>query len=560
MSKTYGAFDDYLVTDVLIIGGGLAGCMAAIEASEHTDIVTLTVNGKIGKSGCTPLAGGPSGADFMVDSRSIANYLHLEELGPEKPDIRDSPEVFKNDILCEGEFINNQRMVDVYVNSAPQVMQNLINMGLKVDAITSAHGSRYPRGVIVLNKDIAETMRRNIRKNSIAVYEDFRVIDLLTSNNKCIGGVGVDLKSGELGVFLSKAVIIATGGWQMAYHTGGSDELTGDGQAMAFRAGAELIDMEMATFMDRYLINPPFASRDNFIWNWNIEREITNNMGEGIIKDEQANLDTLKKLELFSKEITYTGTSEKASLLLKNPEATLRNGYLKLKDILNQWNYEDFAFELTIGCHYCSGGIRVNEKTETNLRGLYAVGEASGGLFGARRIASALTEAAVQGTVAGRNSIECCKETIIKPSEKSIKKTLERIEKPLKNRDGLPPSNLFKKLRSFSSKYLALYRTENLLNFLIENLEKISLDVSENLFCSYNGHVYNKEWMDSLSLENLLLCLESSAKSALLRRETRGFHRRLDYPVRNDDEWLKNIVIKNVADKPYAHVIPNIGA
>jgi succinate dehydrogenase/fumarate reductase flavoprotein subunit len=342
----------------------------------------------------------------------------------------------------------------------------------------------------------------------------------------------------------------------MAYHTGGSDELTGDGQAMAFRAGVDLIDMEMATFMDRYLIHPPFASRDNFVWNWASEREITNNVGEPIIKDEQVNLETLKKLELLSKEITYARNSENGTLILKNPDETLKNGYIRLKDILNQWNYENIIFEITIGCHYCSGGIRVNEKTETNLKGLYAVGEASGGLFGARRIASALTEASVQGTIAGRNSKQWCERPVVKPSGKSVKKIIERIEKPLKRRCGVSPSNLFKTLRNLSSRYLAIYRTENLLNLLIGNLEKLSVDVSENLFCSYDGRVYNKEWMDSLSLENLLLCLESSAISSLVRRETRGFHRRADYSARNDDEWLKNIVIKNFEGKPRAHVIP----
>ncbi len=560
MSKTYDVFDDHFVTDILIVGGGLAGCMAAIEASKYTDNVTLTVNGKIGRSGCTPLAGGPTGADFMVDSKSIAEYLHLDKLGPEAPDLKDSKEIFKKDILSEGEYINNQRMVDVYVSSAPEVMKNLIDMGLKVTAITSAHGSRYPRGVIALNKDIAETMRRNVRKNSITVLEDFRVIDLLTSNLKCIGGIGLDIKKGELVLLHSKAAIIATGGWQMAYHTGGSDELTGDGQAMSFRAGAELIDMEMATFMDRYLIHPPFASRDNFVWNWASEREITNNSGELIIKDQQAGMEALKKLELFSKEITYARNCENGTLILKNPDETLKNGYIKLRDFLNQWNYENTIFAITVGCHYCSGGIRVNEKTETTLKGLYAIGEASGGLFGARRIASALTEASVQGIIAGRNSIECCEKPIVKPSEKSVRKIMERIEKPLTRRRGISPSNLFKKLRNLSSRYLALYRTEKLLKILIGNLEKLRVDISENISCSYGGRIYNKEWMDSLSLENLLLCLDSSAISSLVRRETRGFHRRADYPARNDDVWLKNIVIKNFEGNPTAHIIPIVGS
>jgi succinate dehydrogenase/fumarate reductase flavoprotein subunit len=392
--------------------------------------------------------------------------------------------------------------------------------------------------------------------NPITVLEDFRVIDLLTAKNRCIGGIGIDVKSGEIISILSKAVVIATGGWQTAYHTGGSDELAGDGQAMAFRAGVELIDMEMTTFMDRYLIQPPFASRDNFVWNWNISREITNSLNEKILSEKHEKTDSFKKLELLSKEITYNRSSEEAGLSLKNPRKTLRNGYFHLKDIFTEQDYTDFNFEITIGCHYCSGGIRVNEKTETNLKGLYVAGEASGGLFGARRIASALTEAAVQGTLAGRNSIDCSENPIVKPKKEAILKIIDRIEKPLKNKDGIKPSDVFSKMKKLSSKYLTLYRTEALLKTVVANLSKMNSEFLDNLCCSYDGRTYNKEWMDSLSLTNLTLCLEATAKSALLRRETRGFHRRIDYPDRNDREWLKNIIIKNVASETCAEAIP----
>ena len=94
--------DEFIETDVLVIGGGLAGCMAAIEASKHGVKTIIALEGRIGKSGCTPLAGGPGGADFMVDSSSISTILELDELGPERPNMNDSPVIFKEDISPMG--------------------------------------------------------------------------------------------------------------------------------------------------------------------------------------------------------------------------------------------------------------------------------------------------------------------------------------------------------------------------------------------------------------------------------------------------------------------------
>ena len=261
----------------------MAGFMAAIEASELGASVILAVEGKVGRSGCTPLGGGPGGADFMVDSASISTVLGLNDLGPQHPDMRDTPLLFREDVLSEGGQLNNQRMVDVYVSEAPRRMKRLMDLGLRISSIDFAHGSRFPRGVIVLNRDIASTMMRVIAGSDVEVLEDTRIVDLLMSEGRCVGGVGMDTMSGGLVSVSSCATVIATGGWHMAYHSGGSDELTGDGQAMAVRAGAELVDMEFGTFMDRYLVWPPMGSRDNFIWNWMAPRGLVNSEGHDML-------------------------------------------------------------------------------------------------------------------------------------------------------------------------------------------------------------------------------------------------------------------------------------
>jgi succinate dehydrogenase/fumarate reductase flavoprotein subunit len=553
---TFMGLDDFIDTsylsDVLVIGGGLGGCMAAIEASYSSDVL-LAVNGKIGGSGCTPLAGGPGGADFMVDSGSISTYLGLDELGPEKPDLRDSMELFKEDILEEGGYINNQGMVDVYVSLAPRVMAELMDMGLKIQGITSAHGSRFPRGVIALHSDISETMRSNVELRPIDVLEDLRITELLTHDGRCIGGIGIKVMTGETVLIQTKAVVIATGGWQMAYHTGGSDELTGDGQAMALRAGAELMDMEMSTFMDRYLIWPPIASKDNFIWDWEEKRKIVNIHGDEI---KEVN-GWMEKAQLISKEIAHDRCTERMGLYLKNPDNVIQNGYMEMKNFLEEWRHHDTDFEVTIGCHYCNGGIRVNEMTESKIKGLYAAGEASGGLFGARRVASALMEAAVQGKMAGINASEYANtQKNRKPMEGEVKQIIIELEKPLTGNGGIGITKLIKRIRKLSSRYLTLYRESKGLKEAINEFTKIRRDKLPLLACESDTRKFNKEWMDCISIGNILTCLEASARSALMREETRGFHRRADYPKRDDHKWLKNIKITAMGEKLTLEAIP----
>ena len=136
MNGIKGLVDEVIETDILVIGGGLAGCVAAVEAASHAMKVTLAVEGKVGKSGNTPFAGGVGGGDFMADSASISTILGLDDLGPEKPDMRDSPDLFKQDILDTGKYINNQRLVQAYVSEAPRFIKRLMKGGLKIKAIT----------------------------------------------------------------------------------------------------------------------------------------------------------------------------------------------------------------------------------------------------------------------------------------------------------------------------------------------------------------------------------------------------------------------------------------
>ncbi len=522
----------------------MAGFMAAIEASELGAGVILAVDGKVGRSGCTPLGGGPGGADFMVDSASISTVLGLDDLGPQPPDMRDTSLLFREDVLSEGEDINNQRMVDVYVSEAPRRMKRLMDLGLRISSIDFAHGSRFPRGVIALNRDIASTMIRGIVSSDVKVLEDTRVIDLLMAEGRCVGGAGVDTMSGGLVGVGARATVIATGGWQMAYHSGGSDELTGDGQAMAIRAGAELVDMEFGTFMDRYLVWPPMGSRDNFIWDWMASRGLVNSEGDEVVPGEEGGL--MGSSRRVSEEVSEGRVGVHGGVYLQNPEECVRDGYVKMGSLLQEWDHSGTSFEVAVGFHYCNGGVKVNERTETSVPGLYAAGEASGGLFGARRVASALSEAMVQGSLAGENAADYAGgHPALRPGKAFLVGLRDRLLAPLGKDGGVGPSELRRSVRRVTSRHLSLHRSGPGLREAVGELGRMRVDLLPSVGVSgTESRRFNREWMGCLSLESLLICVEASARAALMREESRGFHRRVDHPLRDDEQWLRNLVVR----------------
>ena len=245
-------------TEVLVIGGGGAGVLAAVGAARSGASTILVCKGRAGRSGATPTAG----ADFMADAASVIDILGFPE-----GDHRDSPDEFMLDVVKEGKYLNNQRVVEVYVRDAPYRIKEMIDWGMTVTNIENAHGSRFPRGVMSTGPDIGRALRQAVRRHSIPVHDDVMVIDLLVRDGRVVGAVALDQHSGSLIVYHAGAVVLGTGGWQMAYPwTSGTDDLTGDGQAMAYRAGAELADMEMMQFLPGIVINPPAWRRSIYIY------------------------------------------------------------------------------------------------------------------------------------------------------------------------------------------------------------------------------------------------------------------------------------------------------
>jgi len=545
------------VADVLVVGGGGASLRAAIAAAERGASVLLVSKGRAGRSGATLLAG----ADLTLDGRS------LRELGfPGAPD--DSPEKWMNDIVTQGFYLNNQRLVEVYVRDAARRVGELLDRGLEV--LGSAE-----RAIDTTGESIAGVLLRWARESGVEVVDDVMVVDLLLSGERVAGAFGLDLKTGETMVFRSKSVVMATGGWHKAYDpNAGSRELSGDGVAAAYRAGAYLANMEFVTFCNNIVYWPPK-------WRGNLFLYILHSLAGGRLTNSRGE----EFLRKYDPVVVKYGTSMEwnkcfisiaSALEVREGRGSPHGGvYYDVGDVpwgeyeervtkfYPNWRFKGVDFselakmlrdrvpiEVGPAAEYFDGGLVVDENMRTSVPGLFAAGECSTGVFGANRVAAATTEMIVEGAIAGERAAEYAKgASLPEVDDEQIKRLEERVRGPLRREEGVKPVELLRRIQRLAHEKLGPVRERRGLEELIEFLEVIRRRDLPRLYTTSKSERYNREWVEALELENIVLLLEISAKSALMRTESRGVHYRLDCPHTDNRNWLKEVVVRRVGEE-----------
>lgn len=555
---------DYVVqdTDVLVVGSEGAGARAAIEVSDQRRRVILATKGRVGRTGATMTAG----ADFTADGKSLKDYCGLSG------DDRDSPEKFFQEIVTEGLFLNNQELVETYVEGAPIALKDMLDWGMKIFGVESAHFQEMIRGVRTNGPLIVRTLRNAVKKRTINILEDTMVLDLLMDGNRVVGAFGLDMNTGEFIVIKARAVILATGGWQRAWSfTSAPYELTGDGQAMAYRAGAEVIDMEMVQFIPWVILGPPRFKGHIHIYHLYAqldEGKLVNSKGERFMETYDPD-----RLEHTTKEILSLGIINEVAAGRGSPSGGAWVSFKgadkdRIKEIseksikMGRWfeiatkdwvqkvlDGEDL--EIGSAAHYMIGGIRVNGNIETNIPGLYAAGECNGNLWGATRVASAISEVILEGRHAALAAIEYARgiadSRIDWDQVESIK---QKSLKPLERERGRSPIELRKRIQKIADEKVNMLREGKKLENAVEELEKMRDEINGDVAVQGSKtRRFNLEWIEALQLENLRQCLELTAASAMHRKESRGAHYRVDYQQCDNDNWLNNTVIRQEMDK-----------
>ena len=542
--------------DVVVIGSGGAGLRAAIEAADQGASTILVSNGGIGKSGATMIAG----ADVTLDGGGAAR---IGLAGNED----DTEENFFHDILVQGYYLNNQKLVEAYVRDAAARTKELIDWGMK-------YTWDGKRAVLTQGPDINRVLVEQVKKRNITLLEDVFVTDLMTQGMTVVGAFGVDIERGIFKEIKAKAVVIATGGWQRAYSfTSAPGGLSGGLHAAAYRAGADLVNMEMVTFCPNVILWPPALRGDIFPYIL-IEMfgDLLDKHGRPFLRDEYDPL--IYKIATTTEWNKLIFSMAATRIVLRGDGSPSGGTYYSIKSVplniiaeaeklypgwkwirtdfsdLMDWLIQGNAVEVAPAAHYMEGGILVNENAATTLKGLYAAGECSGGLFGANRVASAITQILVQGAIAGKSAAASAKKASFRaPHKEQLKRIQSRLTRPFAQKTGARSIDVMKKTRKIADEHLWVIRNGRGLQQAITELQLITENELPRVSIRTETRVYNKEWIDAIELESMVLVLQASARAALMRTESRGVHNRSDHSYADNDKWLKEIIVRQANGK-----------
>jgi succinate dehydrogenase / fumarate reductase flavoprotein subunit len=569
--------------DVLVIGAGGAGLRAAIEASAAGVSVGLVCKSLLGKAHTVMAEGGIAAALANVDDR-------------------DNWKVHFADTMRGGQYVNNWRMAELHAKEAPDRVRELEAWGAVFDRTKDGRilqrnfgGHKYPRLAHVGDRtglEMIRTLQDHGVHQGIDVYMEHTVLSLLKDGERVVGAFGYERERGRFKIFRGKAVILATGGIGRAYKiTSNSWEYTGDGHALGYAAGAELIDMEFVQFHPTGMVWPPSVM--GILVTEGVRGDggvLTNNEGRRFMFDDipgnyqaqtadneeegwrycQGDKNARRPPELLTRdhvsrcivrEIKEGRGSPHGGVFLdiswikqKMPNAS---EYIKRKLPSMYHQFKQLAgiditeepMEVGPTTHYIMGGVRVDPDTQmTRLPGLFAAGECAAGINGANRLGgNSLSDLLVFGKRAGEFAAKFAKENAHGQiySDK-IDTCAREALKPFENSSGENPYSVQRDLQEVMQHNVGIVRDEGEMRSAFDHL-KTFWDRAARAGITGNRD-FNPGWHTALDLKNLLTVSEAITRAALERKESRGAHFREDYPEKDDAFGKVNTVISQVAD------------
>jgi len=557
-------------TDLLSIGGSGAGVTSAIYAARQGVKVTLVSKGKIGRSGNVIMAGG----GFGIDGESGA-----EVLGYEHADKSFTREKMFDCLVKESFYLADQNMVQQYVEEAPIVMKDYLQWAKHANC---KFFLTKPCGWMSSGLVFARALWQGVREtDGLEILEDVAVVELLTDDDGTItGAIALDIYTGELILIKAKAIVIGTGGYQPFSFKNTVSDMTGDGPAMAYRAGAQLTDMEFLLAFPTALV--PEHMRGSiypFIFEFfmpKLRYTIIDKNGNPLpIPPEIIELTRGTKLSKLVSSY-YMGHAidqglggphggvfyDYSSNSQEEKDASFKMFYDRFKHFHKYKHYKgeslepvqeminnNVPIEVGLGFEYSMGGIVVNEKMDTAVRGLFAAGEATSGVFGACRAGDGLTEMLCQGMRAGLTAAEYCRTAKhIEPDKAMIEACVSKLESYFANKGGPNPIELYNKMEKICDEGFGVIRCEEGLKKALDGILKLKDELKYTTIVN-KSRAYNIEWLRAIQTENMLTCCEAGIRAALARKESRGCHIRKDYPQVDHDHYLIKYVFSKDGDE-----------
>ena len=560
--------------DVLVIGAGGAGLRAAIEASSSGVSVGLICKSLLGKAHTVMAEGGIAAALANVDDR-------------------DNWKVHFADTMRGGQYVNNWRMAELHAREAPARVRELEAWGAVFDRTKDGRilqrnfgGHKYPRLAHVGDRtglEMIRTLQDHGVHQGIDVHMERTVLELLKQNGRIVGAFGYDRERGRFLVYRAKAVVLATGGIGRAYKiTSNSWEYTGDGHFLAYRAGAELIDMEFVQFHPTGMVWPP--SVRGILVTEGVRGEggiLTNNKGRRFMFDDipenyraqtaddeeegwrycQGDKNARRPPELLTRdhiarcivrEIKAGRGSPHGGVFLDiawiKKKMSNAEDYIKKKLPSMYHQFKQLAdiditqepMEVGPTTHYVMGGIRVDADTQmSRIPGLFAAGECAAGINGANRLGgNSLSDLLVFGKRAGEFAADFAKKNPVAEIDSGqIEEMARHALEPFERGGGENPYAVQHDLQETMQDNVGIVRTENEMISALEKLESFRARTSR---VGVNGNrEFNPGWHTALDLQNLLTVSEAITRAAIERKESRGAQFREDFP--NKDPKFGNV-------------------
>jgi succinate dehydrogenase flavoprotein subunit len=564
--------------DVLVIGAGGAGLRAAIEASAAGVKVGLICKSLLGKAHTVMAEGGVAAALANVDDR-------------------DSWKVHFADTMRGGQYVNNWRMAELHAKEAPDRVRELEAWGAVFDRTKDGRilqrnfgGHRYPRLAHVGDRtglELIRTLQDQGVHRGLDVHMEFTVVSLLVTDGRVTGVVGYERERGRFKVFTAAAVVLATGGTGRAYKiTSNSWEGTGDGHALAYQAGAELMDMEFIQFHPTGMIWP--LSVQGILVTEGVRGEggvLLNKEGRRFMFDDipepyrnqtadneeegwrytQGDKNARRPPELLTRDhvarcimrevkagrgsphggvfLDIAWIKKKLSGAEAHIKRKLPSMYHQFKE-LGDIDITKEPMEVGPTTHYIMGGIRVDADSQmSSIPGLFAAGECAAGINGANRLGgNSLSDLLVFGKRAGEYAARFARENPrsavdTAAVQRSIAEALQPFDRPAGSEN---PYTVQAALQDMMQSLVGIVRTESEMRQAVEELAALRERAAR---AGITGHrEYNPGWHTAIDLKNLLTVSEAIARSALERKESRGGHFRDDFPDKNPEYATFNIV------------------
>lgn len=520
-------------TDLLIVGGGIAGLTAAAAAKEKNPDVDITIVEKntSGYAGRANKGGG------------VLQWFDLDNMKPEE-----FVEYHVHNVGC---YLNDQNLLRDYIAMNNIMINRMIGWGIVV-----CNEHPIPTGpmtyMIGIDLDCTLKMRKTVEKAGTKIIDKTVISDLLTDGNKVVGAVGYNVIDGSFLVVEAKAVILCTSSQSYRVAPMWSNG-RGDGTGMAYRAGAHMRNPEFGTFTQLFKKN----AMHECVYG---ENQMYNNLGENVTQNfrrfPESDISSSAVREWYEQMSAGRGP---IFLHLKQGPGGGLSGIWNRPYGLKFWtlNQADDALdpdnEVLPGLVGEQSPIKTNNKMETTMEGLYSAGDAcytGSAACGAvpappgRNRGSGILHAVFSGIVSGESSAEFCRTAEhVSPCEEQIKALEAKAYEPLEREDGVDPVDLVDKIQDIVCPCEnLLFTSQHRLDFCMRKLEK-----AKKMIPNLKAHDFH-EMMICHEAENMALCCELMLRAASMRKESRGWFQREDYPDTDNENWLKWICVKKGDD------------